>query len=344
MFAIDSTTTLANGVEMPRLGLGVFKAGAGDSTRNAVRRALDVGYRHIDTAAIYRNEEEVGDAIRSWCEEHEVAREEIFVTTKLWNDDHGYDEALEAYATSTAKLGLEYVDLYLLHWPVPGKRLDSWRALERLLEQEKVRAIGVSNFTTRHIEQLLDVPGGEVADADGAHLLLLEQALERSPGVEALPGHRPMQQVEVHILEPELGGARRVRLERLVIPVVIVPELGGHEDLLARHLVLLAPTPYSVADLLLVPVDRRRVDVAVSYIERASDRVSRGVPGARLEDAEAKPWHLDAVGQCGGAVDSEHGCSLFRSAGEVGDGKHHRHQGDEDLRDASVAVQFLFGL
>lgn len=157
MFAIDSTITLANGVEMPRLGLGVFKAGAGDSTRNAVRRALDVGYRHIDTAAIYRNEEEVGDAIKSWCEEHEVAREEIFVTTKLWNDDHGYDEALEAYATSTAKLGLEYVDLYLLHWPVPGKRLDSWRALERLLEQEKVRAIGVSNFTTRHIEQLLDV-------------------------------------------------------------------------------------------------------------------------------------------------------------------------------------------
>lgn len=147
---ITPTIQLNNGVSIPQLGLGVFRSGAGASTINAVQWALDAGWRHIDTAAIYGNEREVGHAIR----ESGVPREEIFVTTKLWNDDQGYQVALAAFERSLAKLGLETVDLYLLHWPVPGRRLDSWRALEELYHAGRVRAIGVSNFTIRHLDQL----------------------------------------------------------------------------------------------------------------------------------------------------------------------------------------------
>ena len=156
---IGGTVTLGAGIAMPRVGLGVFRSGNGAGTRDAVRAALAAGYRHIDTAAIYRNEAEVGEAIRAWCDETGIARAEIFVTTKLWNEDHGYDEALRAFDRSTAALGVGTIDLYLLHWPVSGKRLESWRALERLLADGRVRAIGVSNFTIRHLEELLRVSG-----------------------------------------------------------------------------------------------------------------------------------------------------------------------------------------
>lgn len=136
---------------MPRLGLGVFQAERGQETREAVRAALELGYRHIDTASVYGNEADVGAAIR----ESGIPRSELFVTTKLWNRDQGHDEALRAFDASLARLGLGHVDLYLIHWPVPRLRLDSWRALERLLDEGRCRAIGVSNFLVRHLGELL---------------------------------------------------------------------------------------------------------------------------------------------------------------------------------------------
>lgn len=142
---------LKNGGPIPKIGLGVWQAGRGKSTRDAVAAALRVGYRHVDTAQVYGNEEEVGEAIRS----SGIKREDVFVTTKLWNADQGYDSAQRAFDASLARLGFDYIDLYLLHWPVEGKRLDSWRALEKLHAGERARAIGVSNFLVPHLEELL---------------------------------------------------------------------------------------------------------------------------------------------------------------------------------------------
>jgi diketogulonate reductase-like aldo/keto reductase len=147
----DSTRKLNTGAAIPRVGLGVFQAPRGEVTRSAVRAAIELGYRHIDTARVYRNEADVGAAVR----EAAVPREELFVTTKLWNDDQGYNLALDAFDASLARLGLEYVDLYLLHWPVPGRRLESWRALEEIHASGRARAIGVSNFMTHHLDELL---------------------------------------------------------------------------------------------------------------------------------------------------------------------------------------------
>lgn len=149
--SIASKVKLRGGVEIPVLGLGVFQARAGEETRRAVRWALEAGYRHVDTARFYDNEADVGAAIR----ESGVPRDEVFVTTKLWNTDHGYDSTLRAAAGSLARLGLDHVDLYLVHWPVVGLRLDTWRAMERLLGEGKARAIGVSNYMIRHLEELL---------------------------------------------------------------------------------------------------------------------------------------------------------------------------------------------
>jgi methylglyoxal/glyoxal reductase len=149
---IDSTMELNNAVEMPMLGLGTFQSERGEVTRNAVLWALEAGYRHIDTAAAYKNEDDVGQAIR----ESGVPREEIFVTTKLWNDNQGYESALRAYDESLKRLGMDYVDLYLIHWPIEGTRADSWRALVRLYEEKRVRAVGISNYTVRFLKELLE--------------------------------------------------------------------------------------------------------------------------------------------------------------------------------------------
>nr|WP_251029019.1 MULTISPECIES: aldo/keto reductase [unclassified Bacillus (in: firmicutes)] len=148
-----STTTLNNGVKMPWLGFGVFKVQEGEEVVNSVKTALEVGYRSIDTAAIYRNEEGVGKAIA----ESNVPREELFVTTKLWNGDQGYESTLAGFETSLNKLGLDYLDLYLIHWPVPSKGLyvETWKALEKLYKDGRIRAIGVSNFNVNHLEDLL---------------------------------------------------------------------------------------------------------------------------------------------------------------------------------------------
>lgn len=144
---------LNNGVDMPQFGLGVWQASEGGEVEQAVSVALDAGYRLIDTAAIYGNETGVGNAIRS----SGVAREEIFVTSKLWNDKHRYTDALLAFEQSLAKLGLDYLDLYLIHWPVPSNDMfsEAWRALEKLYADGRVRAIGVSNFKPAHLEKLL---------------------------------------------------------------------------------------------------------------------------------------------------------------------------------------------
>jgi diketogulonate reductase-like aldo/keto reductase len=148
---VTRTLLLANGAAIPRVGFGVYQVARGKETRDAVREALRCGYRHIDTARAYGNERDVGAAVR----ESGIPRAEVFVTTKLWNDDQGYDAALRAFDASFDRLGLEYVDLYLLHWPVPRKRLESWRALEQIHAQGRARAIGVSNFMVHHLEELL---------------------------------------------------------------------------------------------------------------------------------------------------------------------------------------------
>ena len=147
----DTVVKMNSGASIPQVGLGVWQAGTGQETRDAVTAALRFGYRHVDTARIYGNEADVGHAVR----ESGIPRDQIFVTTKLWNQDQGYDRALRAFDESLGRLGLEYVDLYLLHWPVAGRRLDSWRALEKLFEEKRARSIGVSNFLVPHIEELL---------------------------------------------------------------------------------------------------------------------------------------------------------------------------------------------
>ncbi|MFX1516582.1 MAG: aldo/keto reductase, partial [Promethearchaeota archaeon] len=150
--SIESTLLLNNGIKIPWVGLGVYRSPPGSVTRKAVLTALEAGYRHIDTAKIYRNEADVGNAIR----ESGLPRDNVFVTTKLWNSDHGFDSTIKACNESLRKLKFDYIDLYLVHWPVEGKRLDTWRAMETLLEEGKVRSIGVSNYMKRHLTELLD--------------------------------------------------------------------------------------------------------------------------------------------------------------------------------------------
>lgn len=143
--------TLHNGVKMPYLGLGVYKAKEGEEVINAVSYALYAGYRHIDTAVFYQNERGVGTAIR----QSGVKREEVFVTTKVWNPDQGYESTLKAFDRSLKELGFDYLDLYLVHWPVKDKFKNTWRAVEHLYEQGRVRAIGISNFMKHHLLDLL---------------------------------------------------------------------------------------------------------------------------------------------------------------------------------------------
>ncbi|BCG58678.1 aldo/keto reductase [Paenibacillus sp. URB8-2] len=150
MKQLSGTTLLNNGVAMPYFGLGTYKA-EGDAVEKAVTAALELGYRAIDTASLYGNEHEVGRAIRT----SGLKREDVFVTTKIWNDDQGYDRALAAFEKSREALGLDVIDLYLIHWPGVNKYKETWRALERLHEEGSVRAIGVSNFQIHHLESLM---------------------------------------------------------------------------------------------------------------------------------------------------------------------------------------------
>lgn len=144
--------TLHNGVKMPYFGLGVWQAKDGEEVINAVKWALEAGYRHIDTAAIYQNEEGVGTGIR----ESGIPREEIFLVSKVWNTEQGYEATLKAFENSLKRLNTDYLDLYLVHWPVRGKYKETWKALETLYKEKRVRAIGVSNFLRHHLEDLLE--------------------------------------------------------------------------------------------------------------------------------------------------------------------------------------------
>lgn len=145
------STTLHNGSFIPQLGLGVLKAQDGEEVENAVLTALKNGYTLIDTAAIYGNEAGVGEALRKTV----IPRSEIFLTTKVWNNSQGYEQTLRAFEHSLKLLQTDYIDLYLIHWPVAGKFKETWRAMETLYKHGKVKAIGVSNFQIHHLEELM---------------------------------------------------------------------------------------------------------------------------------------------------------------------------------------------
>lgn len=149
--SIKDSITLNNGIEMPRLGLGVYKAKEGGEVEGAITYALNIGYRLIDTAAVYHNEAGVGKAVNN----SRVPRNEIFITTKLWNDRHGFNEALKAFEESMKRLDMAYVDLYLIHWPVGEKVEDTWKAFERLYSEDRAKSIGVSNFLIHHLNKLM---------------------------------------------------------------------------------------------------------------------------------------------------------------------------------------------
>ncbi|KIH70286.1 aldo/keto reductase [Salinicoccus roseus] len=157
---LTSTFKLSNGVEIPKVGFGTWQTPDGETAVNSVTQALVSGYRHIDTAAAYKNEGSVGKAIR----ESGIAREDIFITSKLWNENRGYENTKQAFENTLKELGTDYLDLYLIHWPANEKQfddweeinLDTWKAMTELYKEGKIKAIGVSNFMTNHLEALLD--------------------------------------------------------------------------------------------------------------------------------------------------------------------------------------------
>jgi diketogulonate reductase-like aldo/keto reductase len=155
--SIKDCAVLNNGVKMPWLGLGVFLIEGGKELENAIRTAVSAGYRSIDTAFAYNNEVSVGQGIRT-CG---VSREDLFITTKLWNRDQGYESTLKAFESSRKSLGLDYLDLYLIHWPTPlhGTYADTWKAMVKLYKEGLIRAIGVSNFTPGHIRTVIEAAG-----------------------------------------------------------------------------------------------------------------------------------------------------------------------------------------
>ena len=148
--SLQSTKTLHNGIEMPRLGLGVYKMTDSKEAVKAMGTAIEVGYRAIDTASLYGNEKEVGESVR----ESGIKREDIFITTKVWNSDQGYDQTLRAFEKSLKNLGFDYLDLYLTHWPVKETFKETYRAIERLYEEKLIRATGVSNHHQHHLEAI----------------------------------------------------------------------------------------------------------------------------------------------------------------------------------------------
>jgi methylglyoxal/glyoxal reductase len=148
---LQGTVKLYNGIEMPYFGLGVFEANEGIETVESVNYAIECGYRHIDTASMYLNEKSVGEGIRT----SGIKRDDVFVTTKVWNSHQGYQETLDAFHQSLELLKFDYIDLYLIHWPVHGKYIDTWRALEELYHNKLIKAIGVSNFLEHHLDNLI---------------------------------------------------------------------------------------------------------------------------------------------------------------------------------------------
>lgn len=173
--SIQSTVELANGVKMPLLGLGTYKSVDPIEVRASVESALEAGYRSIDTASMYENESVIGEVLR----ESSIAREELFVATKVWNDEQGYYATLDAFDRSCERLGLEYLDLYLVHWPMAAMYEGTWRAMQELYADGRVRAIGVCNFLPAHLEALRAVGGvGPMVDQVEFHPRLQQPELQ----------------------------------------------------------------------------------------------------------------------------------------------------------------------
>ncbi|GAB2795432.1 aldo/keto reductase [Amycolatopsis magusensis] len=231
------TVTLNNGVVMPQLGYGVFQVPDAETTA-AVTSALEAGYRSIDTATVYGNERGVGQALA----DSGLAREELFITTKVWNSDQGYDKALRAFDNSAELLGLDYLDLYLIHWPTPERGLyaETWRALEKLHADGRIRAIGVSNFQPSHLDELARtssvVPAvnqievhpylqqAEVREYDEKHGIVTEAWSPLAKGGDLLADPVVRELAEKHGRTPAQIVLRwHVQLGNVVIPKSVTP-------------------------------------------------------------------------------------------------------------------------
>jgi len=207
------TVRLNNGIAMPQLGFGVWQITPDERATAAVLIAFDAGYRAVDTARIYTNEGGVGEAITK----SDLSRSEIFVTTKLWNNEQGYETTLRAFDNSLAKLGTDYIDLYLIHWPVPfhDRYVDTWRAFEKLYTDGRIRAIGVSNFEPNHLRRLLD-------HADVV------------PAVNQIECHPYLQQRELRALHAELGVATEAWSPLGQGKVLLDPAIGAIAERIGR--------------------------------------------------------------------------------------------------------------
>lgn len=173
---ITSSVKMPGGTSIPLFGLGTFLSEAGEATKNSVLWALEAGYRHIDTARIYNNEADVGEALR----QSGIERSEIFITTKVWNDDQGYEKTLIACEESLKRLQMDYVDLYLIHWPVPVLRTETWKAMIKIKQLGLAKAIGVSNFMIKHLNELL----ATTDDVPSVNQIEISPFLQRKPLVE----------------------------------------------------------------------------------------------------------------------------------------------------------------
>jgi diketogulonate reductase-like aldo/keto reductase len=251
-----TSAKLANGVDIPRIGLGVYLVPSGRATREAVSSALRLGYRHIDTARLYDNEADVGRGIA----ESAIARESVFVTTKLWNSDHGFDRALAAFDASRKALGVESIDLFLLHWPVPRLRQESWRALEQLYDEGRARAIGVSNFMIRHLEELIE----------GARIAPMVNQIEVHPFHQQreLCAWCAAHKIVVAAYSPLAKGAvlrdrvvKAVAAEAGATPAQVVLAWGLHRDLIVL--------PKSVQPA------RQQENLAAAEVELSADQLAR---------------------------------------------------------------------
>ncbi|WBL15814.1 aldo/keto reductase [Sutcliffiella sp. NC1] len=229
--------TLNNGLKMPQLGFGVWQV-ADDEATAAVKKAIEVGYRSIDTAMIYKNEVGVGKAIK----ESSVPREELFITTKVWNSDQGYENTLRAFDESLERLGLDYVDLYLIHWPTPqfDQYVDTYKALEKLYHDGRVKAIGVCNFEIEHLERLLNecevtpvlnqiechpyLSQNELKDFCAKHNIFVEAWSPLEQGGEVLKDEVVQQIAEAHQKSPAQVVLRwHLQNNTIVIPKSVTP-------------------------------------------------------------------------------------------------------------------------
>lgn len=254
---IQGTFRLHNGVQMPYLGLGVYLADEGEMVQNAVGWALEAGYRHIDTASAYLNEAGVGKAIRG----SGLDRNSVFVTSKVWNTDQGYESTLEAFEKSLERLGMEHLDLYLIHWPVAGKYRETWRALEKLYREGRIRAIGVSNFLRHHLEDLLQsaeiVP---MVNQMEFHPFLVQQELLdfcRAKGIQYEAWSPLMRGAVVQVPEIEALARKYEKTEAQIVlrwnlqkGVVTIPKSANKERIAANA---------GIFDFELAPEDMARI-------------------------------------------------------------------------------------